>query len=77
MRPNTGGCTNIADAWVQTVQRMIAANRAGMLTPFDVNRAVDAWFDFAASILAVNREYAKTIVRAATWTPSSGGKQAP
>ena len=66
MPPNKGRCTNIADAWVQTVQRMIAANRTAMLSPFDVNRAVDAWFDFAASILAVNREYAKTIVRTAT-----------
>lgn len=74
MRPNKGGCTNIADAWVQTVQRMIAANRAGILTPFDVNRAVDAWFDFAASILAVNREYAKTIVRTATSVHTTGSK---
>ena len=77
MRHSEGGWTNIADTWVQTVQRMLAANPAGILSPFDINRAVDAWFDFAATVLAVNREYAKTIVRAATWTPSSGGKQAP
>jgi hypothetical protein len=76
MRRSEGGWTNVADTWVQTVQRMLAANPAGILSPFDINRAVDAWFDFAASVLAVNREYAKTIVRAATWLPTSRSKQA-
>ena len=76
MRPNMGGCTNIADAWVQTMRRMIAAYPAGFMSPFDINRAVDVWFDFVESILAVNREYAKTIVRAATSLPSAGSKRA-
>ena len=70
------GWTNVADAWVQTVRRTLAANPAGIMTQFDVNRAVDAWFDLAASILAVNREYAKTVVRAATSIPMSGSKPA-
>ena len=76
MRPSQGGWTNVADAWVQTVQRMIAANPVGMMSPFDVNRAVDAWFDFAESILAVNREYAKTIIRATTSIHTTRSKPA-
>ena len=75
MRRSEGGWAHVADAWVQTLQRLIAGNPVGITSGFDVNRAVDAWFDLAASMLAVNREYAKTIVRAAT--SMSPGSKAP
>ncbi len=75
MRTSQGGWSTVAQAWVQTVQRMIAESPAGILGAFNTNRAVDAWFDLAASMLAVNREYAKSITRFLTSLPPASTKR--
>ena len=67
--------TNAADSWTQTMQRMFAQTPAGSLGPFDVNHAVDLWFDFAAGLLSANREFAKHLARTASLISSTMSEQ--
>ena len=66
--------TNAADSWTQTMQRMFATP-TGSLGPFDVNHAVDLWFDFAAGLLSANREFAKHLARTASLISSTMSEQ--
>lgn len=68
--------TNAADSWTQTMQRMFAQSPGGAVGVFDLNRAMDSWFDLAQTMLAVNREYARNIARAASTIASTISEQA-
>jgi len=68
--------TNAADSWAHTMQRMFTEAPGGVFGPFDVTRAVDSWFDLAQGMLAVNREYAKNVARAAATIASTMSEQA-
>jgi hypothetical protein len=76
IRQGQAAWTNVTDSWTQTMQRMFTKAPGGSIGAFDVNRAVDSWFDFAESLLAVQREYVKNIARAATSIQSTISEQA-
>ena len=67
--------TNAIGSWARIMQRMLSQAGGGS-GPFDLNRAVDAWFDLLGSLLAVNREAAKNIARATFAAASTIGEQA-
>jgi hypothetical protein len=58
-----------ADNWTKTVQQamgQLPANAAAFAAPYDVNTAIDQFFDLAKKLLEAQRDFSKNLVATST-----------